>query len=144
MARYIDADKLIAHLEDEIKECEIPFGSRANGKGVAYGTILGLKSAISFATALSTENVVPKRDTYYVEDGKPPVLIETSENRRSEVAREIFEEIEKVIGDKYNHYVFGNNDLDSIEQDAIVNFSDDLSDCFEEIKKKYVEEKEND
>ena len=60
------------------------------------------------------------------------------------LAEEIFEEIEKVIGDKYNHYVFGNNDFDSIEQDAIINFSDELSDCFEEIKKKYVEEKEND
>ena len=102
MARYIDADKLIAHLEDEIKECEIPFGSRANGKGVAYGTILGLKSAISFATALSTENVVPKRDTYYVEDGKPPVLIETSENRRSEVAREI---------DDLRRYIILNEDI---------------------------------
>ncbi|MBR2335828.1 MAG: hypothetical protein IKA62_06370 [Clostridia bacterium] len=60
------------------------------------------------------------------------------------LAEEIFEEIEKVIGDKYNHYVFGNNYLDSIEQDAIINFSDELSDCFEEIKKKYTEEKEND
>ena len=62
MARYIDADKLIAHLKDEIKGCEIPFGSRANGKGIAYGTALGLKSAISFAETLSAADVVPKSE----------------------------------------------------------------------------------
>lgn len=58
---------------------------------------------------------------------------------RSEVAREIFEDIERDIDEKYNHYVFGNNDLDSIEQDAIINFSDSLTDCFLELKKKYTE-----
>ena len=62
MARYIDADKLIAHLKDEIRECEPPIGSRANGKSIAYGTKLGLKSAISFAETLSTEDVVPKSE----------------------------------------------------------------------------------
>lgn len=61
-------------------------------------------------------------------------------NAKRETAREIFEEIEKVIGDKYESYVFDNNDLDSIEQDAIINFSDEISDSFEEIKKKYTEE----
>ena len=59
---------------------------------------------------------------------------------KSEVEK-IFEEIEKIIDEKYNHYVFGDNDLDSIEQDAIINFSDDLSDCFAELKKKYTGEK---
>jgi hypothetical protein len=62
MARYIDADKLIAHLKDEIKGCEPPFGSRANGKSIAYGTKLGLKSAISFAETLATADVVPKSE----------------------------------------------------------------------------------
>ena len=62
MARYIDADKLIAHLKDELKGCHLPFGSRAGGKGIAYGTILGLNSAISFAETLSSEDVVPKSE----------------------------------------------------------------------------------
>ena len=62
MARYIDADKLIAHLKDEIEGCKQPFGSRANGKGIAYGTELGLKSAISFAETLPTADVVPKSE----------------------------------------------------------------------------------
>lgn len=62
MARYIDADKLIAHLKDEIKACEPKFGGRANGKSVAYGTELGLKSAISFAETLATADVSPKSE----------------------------------------------------------------------------------
>lgn len=94
MARYIDADKLIEHLKDEIKACELVFNGRANGKSVAYGTELGLKSAISFAETLATADVAPK----------------------SEVAREIFEEIDKTV------------------------FAD--MDFFKELKKKYTEEKE--
>lgn len=62
MARYIDADKLIAHLKDEIEGCKPPFSGRANGKSIAYGTELGLKSAISFAETLSTADVAPKSE----------------------------------------------------------------------------------
>lgn len=62
MARYIDADKLIAHLKDEIKACKPVFNGRANGKSVAYGTELGLKSAISYAETLATADVVPKSE----------------------------------------------------------------------------------
>jgi hypothetical protein len=46
--------------------------------------------------------VAPKRDRYYIEEGKPPVLIETSDNRRSKIAREIFEEIEENIFENLN------------------------------------------
>ena len=60
--RYVDADKLIAHLKDEMKVCHLPFGSRSGGKGIAYGTILGLKSAISFAETLATADVVSRED----------------------------------------------------------------------------------
>ena len=137
MARYIDADKLIAHLKDEIKGCEPPFGSRANGKSIAYGTKLGLKSAISFAETLSTADVISKEFLTRKED---EAYERGYAEAKADVAREIFEEIEKVIGEKYNRYVFGNNELDSIEQDAIINFSDSLSDCFAELKKKYTEE----
>ena len=62
MARYIDVDKLIEHLKDEIKACEPSVGSRANGRSVAYGTELGLKSAISFAETLATVDVAPKSE----------------------------------------------------------------------------------
>ena len=74
--RLIDADKLIAHLEDEIDGCKIPFGSRASGKGIAYGTALGLKSAISFAKTAPTVDI------------------------KTEVAREIFAEIEDTYKDR--------------------------------------------
>ncbi len=101
MPRYIDADKLIVHLKDEIKACEPKFDGRANGKSVAYGTELGLKSAISFAETLATADVAP----------------------RAEVAREIFEEIDRII--------FGTiipNDC------AIISIAK-----FSELKKKYTD-----
>ena len=82
MARYIDADKLINKM--------FPIGLVDNGKYTINAK--AVKVAID---QTPTADVVPKRDTYYIEEGKPPVLIETSENRRSKIAREIFEEIEK-------------------------------------------------
>ena len=142
MARYIDADKLIAHLKDEIEGCKQSFNSRANGKGIAYGTELGLKSAISFVETLATADVVPKsevdklhevifmkedlmqsiakeRNYYYDELQKAKQEVEeivrqwkeeancwqnnyiteirANEQIKQEVAREIFEEIERSI-----------------------------------------------
>lgn len=61
MPRYIDADKLIQQLKDEISECAPPVGGRANGKSVAYGTMLGLKMAISFAETLSEAPFVKRK-----------------------------------------------------------------------------------
>lgn len=37
MSRYIDAEKLIAHIKDEIKGCALPVNGRACGKSIAYG-----------------------------------------------------------------------------------------------------------
>lgn len=54
MSRYIDADRLIAHLKDEIEECDPKCGGRPD---IAYGVTLGLKYAIAFAEALSADVV---------------------------------------------------------------------------------------
>lgn len=58
MARYIDADNLIRLLKDEHGEC-IPPNDDKQGE-VAYGAMLGLKMAISYAETLSTTDVVPR------------------------------------------------------------------------------------
>ena len=58
---------------------------------------------------------------------------------KSEVAREIFEEIEKIIDKRYNQHIFGCNDLDDEEHEAIINFSDDISGDIDKLKKKYTE-----
>jgi len=65
---------------------------------------------------------------------------EIIENAKAEVAREIFEEIEKVIGNKYDYYVFDNRDIEGIEQDAIIAFADAMKKHFTKLKKKYSEE----
>lgn len=57
--RLIDADKLVDHLKDEIEECK-PLDYRStNVKNIAYGTVLGLKSAIAFIEALATIEAEP-------------------------------------------------------------------------------------
>ena len=42
MSRYIDADKIMSHLNDEIEACENP---DVYSQPVAYGTYLGLQYA---------------------------------------------------------------------------------------------------
>lgn len=58
MSKYVDADKLVAHLKDELEGCKKPVGGRAFGGSIAYGTALGLTMAISFAETLPTADVV--------------------------------------------------------------------------------------
>ena len=52
-------------------------------------------------------------------------------------AREIFEGVENIIDTNYNKHIFGDNDLDDLEHEAVINFSDDISSDLEELKKKY-------
>jgi len=53
------ADKLVAHLRDEIEGCKPLYCGRTNGKSIAYGIVLGLKSAIAFTEALATIEAEP-------------------------------------------------------------------------------------
>ena len=41
--------------------------------------------------------------------------------------KNIFDEIEKIIDKHYNKEVFGSNDYDDLEKEAIINFSDAIS-----------------
>ncbi|MBQ4317076.1 MAG: hypothetical protein IJC20_02390, partial [Clostridia bacterium] len=54
MARYIDADKLIKHLEETVEECGNP---DVDAHPVAYGTVLGLNGALSYARTLLATDV---------------------------------------------------------------------------------------
>lgn len=156
MARYIDADKLIAHLKDEIDACEPIFDGRANGKSVAYGTELGLKAAISFAETLSVADVVPKSEVARLEQDVTRLVQENEDLKDSNehlavmleetkieleamrgaansykmhyenLARKIFMDIDRVV-EKYS--------MGDIEYPAFLNI-------IAELKKKYTEEKE--
>lgn len=63
--------------------------------------------------------------------------------KASDVAEKIFAEIEKIVDMHYNNHIFGNNDLDDLERDAIINFSDDITCDIAELKKKYTVEEAN-
>ena len=59
--------------------------------------------------------------------------------KASEVASEIFVDIEKIIDKHYNKHIFVSNDLGDEEIDAVINFSDDVTYDIAELKKKYTE-----
>ena len=70
MNRYIDADKIISHLNDEIEECGY---ADINCHPIAYGTYLGLKYSKSFVETAETADVVDvvrcKDCEYFYQDG---------------------------------------------------------------------------
>ena len=83
-------------------------------------------------------DVVPKSEVERVYYNLKAVLEERAETKQ-EIAREIFEEIERVIGEKYEDYVFDNMEIEGVEQDAIIAFVDSIQKHFAELKKKYTE-----
>lgn len=52
---------------------------------------------------------------------------------RSEVEK-IFAEIDKIIDKHYNNHIFGNNDLEDEEKEAVINFSDDVTYDIDKLK----------
>ena len=61
----------------------------------------------------------------------------------SDVVREIFEKIDKIIDEKYNKFVFGSQQYESDEEtDAIINYSDTISDALRELRKEYINEED--
>lgn len=63
-----------------------------------------------------------------------------NEQIKQEVAREIFEEIDKIIDNHYNRHIFGVEELFDVEKEAVMNFSGDVTYDIAELKKKYTGE----
>ena len=92
MARYIDADKLIAQLKESMKLCEPPYEVSDIDNAFLRGTFCGLNTAQGLAETLAKEGTLLDRDRYFIREGEPPMLIETSANRRSKIAQEIIDD----------------------------------------------------
>ena len=61
--RFIDKDKLIEHLEDDLRECGNPDVAT---EPITYGCSLGLKGALSYARTLPTADVAEVRHGKWV------------------------------------------------------------------------------
>lgn len=86
--------------------------------------------------AISTE--LEKR--YLAEEQKlEEVLKANGWCKASDLAEEIFAEIDKIIDKHYNRHIFGVEDLSDVEQEAVMNFSGDVTYDIAELKKKYKE-----
>ena len=62
-------------------------------------------------------------------------LLEYIENCKSEVIKEFAKKTNEMITEIYNKHIFGNNDLEAEEKDAIINFSDDVTYGFANLVK---------
>ena len=60
--------------------------------------------------------------------------------KQIDVAREIFEEIDEIIDKHYNRHIFGVEELSDVEQEAVMNFSGDVTYDIAKLKEKYMEE----
>lgn len=58
--------------------------------------------------------------------------------KSTDVAEEIFAEIEEIIDKHYNKHIFG-SDLEDTEKEAVMDFSGDVTYDIDELKKKYTE-----
>ena len=114
MARYIDADELTAELK--LLEMFIT-GMRCGKTQLTEAVAEYKKSALRLIDEQPTADVAPK----------------------SEVAREIFWEIRRVIGEQYENYVFDNLEIEGVKQDAIIAFVDAMKRHFFAIEKKCTE-----
>ncbi len=57
---------------------------------------------------------------------------------KAEAIKEFAEKTNKMITQIYNNHIFGNNDLNDEEKDAIINFSDDVVSGFANLVKEMV------
>lgn len=57
---------------------------------------------------------------------------------KAEAQKELAEKVNKMITEIYNKHIFGANDLNDEEKDAIINFSDDVTSEIENILKESV------
>ena len=137
MARYIDADLLKQCIQDNITRY---FTCGAGGYCLA-------EDVVEDIDAFPTADVVPKSE--FVKNELPEYYSACREIAKTEVAREIFEEIDKEIEEalKSNYKVlpqleFSNELYNSVRGkiDALRGIESFIA----ELKKKYTEDKEND
>ena len=143
MARYIDMEsKEFTHIVSNLEPRWKPMGE-FNGEDFKE-----LDSIAEAFLALPTADVVP---TSMVDETTKQFLAlhDAYQEQKAEidkikvkVAREIFADIEKVIGNKYDYYVFDNREIEGIEQDAIIAFADAMRKHFAKLKQKYRETQE--
>ena len=66
-------------------------------------------------------------------------LVMADYRKDSEVALEVIGKVEKIIDKYYNRHIFGVEELSDVEQEAVMNFSGDVTYDIAELKKKYAE-----
>jgi rubrerythrin len=98
---YIDRQKLIEHIEADIQECGEP---DTNARPVTYGTILGLKGALSFAQTLPSADVAEVKHGECVIDRAEHIVPAGRKNSTKHISYKCSECGRKFGNNKYLNY----------------------------------------
>ena len=146
MARYEVKDVVCDYGIYEESELVLILNSKANA--LMIKEILEDDEKTGFPTKLfvprsEVEEIVKFKDMAYAElRSYNEELKAKLDQAKQEVAEQIFEEIDKIIEEKYNRFVFKPQQYDSDEEvEAIVNYNDVIVDSLAELKKKYIKDK---
>ena len=100
------------------------------------GKLNCINTLLSFAWDAMYDQSTEIKNLQCINDHLDDFVLEATQ----EAEKEIFSEIDKIIDEIYNRHIFGNNELDDIEHEAIMNFSADISYRIDKLKQKYKEE----
>lgn len=83
-----------------------------------------------------------KTEAYKVADEKDELYfnaVERVKTAKAEAIKEFAERAGVMITEVYNKHIFGENDLEAEEKDAIINFSDDITGGLDDLEKEMTE-----
>ena len=139
MPRYIDADALYRETEKRIDQANKRRTVVYDGK---FLRLIKETPTADVAPRAEVERLQSQVNRLKKYDEQRDIALHARliSETRHKVALEIFGEIDEIINEIYNKHIFGVNDLDDIEKDAVIKYSDDITDKIAELKKKYTEE----
>lgn len=90
--------------------------------------------------AISRKETKEYKAGYKVACSERNEFLEQLETAEIKAYKECIEKVSKIITEFYNKHVFGSNDLTDEEKDAIINFSDDITDKLRKLKEEMAGE----
>lgn len=137
MPKYIDADQLLADLQEELSYHPMIYTEEQNS-----WFDNGLKRVVRIVKSYQSADVVPRAEVMRLVgecyDKCDECRSKIADTVRAEVARFIFEEIERLTAAAYNHFMFDRKGV-GMNTTLVVEFSDEIDREIAELKKKYTE-----
>ncbi len=131
-------NEIIRALESALKTGDEPIGKH-------WGCFLTTETAKNALDLINRQKAEIGRLTTLAELGSVRsndyrAMRDKARNARAEAIKEFAERAGVMITEVYNKHIFGANDLEAEEKDAIINFSDDITSGLDGLVKEMTEE----